>query len=281
MISLMKFFTWCNDPTDVRLEPLIKSAAMNQIELQYVGLGVKKWRNYDKLKYLNQILKAIPPDEVVCVVDAFDVFFQDNEQVILRKFESFDSDVVFSAERGYSQQYRKYQNYYDKVSPEGPYKYLNSGTVIGKAWALSKLYKTSLVGDVKNFILDRKYLVNASNQMTYYKNRVFKLLFRSKQVSGPPFYSPWYFFSDQTHLGVEIARKSNIKIMLDYKTELFWCTAYEWEDLKNHFYFEDGRIINKHTLNQPSMVHVPYGKVYENEFLKLFNEFYNRNLESD
>ena len=139
----MNFYYWA-DGESPKLSELLRSAASNGISPKPIGDGHMKtnWpQSLFKQRSLYEAVKGLPEQDLVCATDGFDVFFQRDADYIHEQFLSFGCDVVFSAERGYSHQYRRYQAFFENSATSSPYKYLNAGSVIGYAGALKRLYE--------------------------------------------------------------------------------------------------------------------------------------------
>jgi hypothetical protein len=252
----IRFFYWAHEYTDL-LRPLLDSAAANGIRLEPIGQGCLP-RNFHnslfKQRSLLEAVKALRGDEVVCATDGYDVFYQQGPEQVLDAFSSFGCDVVFSAERGYSHQYRNYKRFFDDSAGESPYRYLNAGSVIGYAWALKRVYGL-------NFFL--KVKVAASRIRG--RSRVSAMVSSWARVLGfnkseeSAFYLSWPSYTDQALLGKRVARGlPGIAIELDRACKLFWCSALEYDEIEKHYSICEGKIRNQHTGTVPAMVHVPW-----------------------
>jgi hypothetical protein len=201
----------------------------------------------------------------VCAVDGFDVLFCGNADEIKQRFLSFKCDCVISVERAYSQQSGKYKNYFDKIHCESPYRYINSGSIIGYAGALRKIYAPTLYSIVLPKIFTGRVLKKIKN-ISWTVKRRFKL--KNFNANYP---HTFLYYGDQKHVGRYVATNSGkLNIKLDHGTKIFWCTAWEWKDIDNHFRVEDTKVINNHTNNDPLIIHVPGWRVYRDVLVKLF-----------
>jgi hypothetical protein len=87
---------------------------------------------------------SLPPNDLILFTDAFDVMFTDSPAHIQSKFEAGHYDILFSAECGCwphimeADKEACFAHY--PVSPT-PYRYLNSGTWIGKAGLAALMLK--------------------------------------------------------------------------------------------------------------------------------------------
>lgn len=247
----MRFYTWTNDIDHKNLTLLKESAQKYGINLNYLGSDIGAFPLNAKLKLLYDELCKIDDHEIICAVDGFDVFFCSGAAEIKRRFISFNCDCVISAEREYSHQYGRYREFYDGISCDSPYRHVNSGSIIGYARAIKKIYAPTL----ETMLLPKMFA----------SIRNIKTRFNLKDV----FPQPYYF--DQKHIGKYIAKNlDNLNVKLDHDTKIFWCTAFEWEDIDSHFKLEGSKIINSHTNNVPLIIHVPGWCKYGSVLTKLF-----------
>ena len=276
----MRFFTWSNDPTNPKLAPLKESADRLGIKLEYCGLNAVKWHHYDKIRYLQQALYSLGSEEIICVVDAHDVFFQKGEEELTYDFNSFQVDAVFGAERGYEQQLRKYKDYYDKLKVDSPYRYVNSGTLIGTVQSLRQIYVPSFAGKLKKVVSSRPFWKKQADRIRFYRDRFMEKLGPAKitprnEKQQRFFYRPWYDYNDQTHVGKFIATDKTLNIALDHETKLFWCVAQDYDKIDKHFILKNDLLKNVHTGKTPGIVHVPFEKRHRSVFEHLFSLVYN------
>lgn len=99
------------------------------ITIDYTGLDT--WKGLaTKPKWLYRAIKegAIPQD-IIIFTDSWDLVFAANPHEILTRWESFGADIVISAERNCFPV--DYKENYDKLESPTPYKYLNSGFIVG------------------------------------------------------------------------------------------------------------------------------------------------------
>lgn len=117
---------------------LIESCQKNDIKIDVLGMNLPYKGLSDKLIYMREYLSALPDDDIVLFVDAFDVVFLTGQDVILRKFLAMNTPLVFSVERSCACVPKLGDKY-----PKGPtsFRYLNSGTYIGYVWAIKDLLK--------------------------------------------------------------------------------------------------------------------------------------------
>ena len=98
---------------------------------------------------LLQFLRAQRGRDVVMLVDAYDVFFNQPSAVALRRFREYGSQIVLSAELPFSDQSNSTKPFYDALADAAPgaphkHRYLNAGGVIGYAHALLRFTSAAL-----------------------------------------------------------------------------------------------------------------------------------------
>jgi len=205
----------------------------------------------DKMNLLYKELCKLDENEIVCAVDALDVFFCSDKDLIEQMFISLGCDCLISAERGYSHQHRRAKKFYDSIPTQSPYRYINAGSFMGYAGALRKMLSPTLA--------------------TIYLPKIFtKIRYTMKRLKLDKIPTPYYF--DQKHMGKYITKNpDNINIKLDHDTKIFWCAALEGGDIDNHFKIEGSRIVNRHTNNAPLIIHVAGWNKYKDALDRLFN----------
>eukprot|EP00603_Paraphysomonas_imperforata_P007361 CAMPEP_0114413500 /NCGR_PEP_ID=MMETSP0103-20121206/889_1 /TAXON_ID=37642 ORGANISM="Paraphysomonas imperforata, Strain PA2" /NCGR_SAMPLE_ID=MMETSP0103 /ASSEMBLY_ACC=CAM_ASM_000201 /LENGTH=370 /DNA_ID=CAMNT_0001581581 /DNA_START=195 /DNA_END=1308 /DNA_ORIENTATION=+ len=142
---------------DDRFCRAIESAVRHEVDLVILGWGVK-WKGLSqKLEAAQSFANALPKDDIILFTDAFDVMFTNDPKHIMETYQSLTSegkDIIFAGECGCWPHvtidhgrpcFEKYP-----VSPT-PYRYLNSGTWIGKAAPSAAMLHAVQVEAGKNF----------------------------------------------------------------------------------------------------------------------------------
>lgn len=124
----MKLLTFGDDPSKIIG---LKSEYIN------IGLGKKYIDLFSKFEALKEYVETVDPQEILIFVDGYDVV---QRRVDLMNFETkfiqMGADLVFSSEvYCWPNPWIAYQ-----FPPgKGPYRYPNSGTFVGRAWAIKKM----------------------------------------------------------------------------------------------------------------------------------------------
>lgn len=268
----MRFLFWA-DRESAKLSPLIESARAEGIVPQPIGMGRTLGGDWGNTLFKQQALfdavQGLDDREIVCATDGFDVFFQQGAESMREKFLALDCEVVFSAERGYSHQYRAFKRFYDRGAGSSPYKYLNAGCVMGYAKALERLYRPSRLLRLQVDLARRPPLRRLLSRLPS-TSRV-RRRHRDEPALDPVAYLRWFEYTDQAHLGRQIARgRDDGVVTLDRDCTLFWCTAFEWEDVGEHCELVGGKLQNRHTGRTPACIHVPWESRHRAVFEKLY-----------
>jgi hypothetical protein len=112
---------------------LFESAKLFNVPLKF--LEAQPWTGYyDKIRCMKNAIKDLPPTDLICFMDAYDVIITADPDEIVAKFKEFGADLVFSAELNCWPE--KYKTYY----PHTTTRFLNSGTYMGTQAALMELF---------------------------------------------------------------------------------------------------------------------------------------------
>jgi len=190
----LHLLTYATDPTKLAYLhcPTIKNISPTH---QWTG-------NFkDKLDAVRRYLATLEPMDIVCFVDAYDVTCFAPPVEILEKFLAFQADVVFSAETSCYPWSHVQKLYPITLSL---YKYLNSGSYIGYAWALQKILSL----DMSQSPCDQGYLtyyyLNYVHDTQRAKNAMTMLLDHECVLFQTAYAIPW------SHFVVEKKRLHNV-----------------------------------------------------------------------
>jgi hypothetical protein len=123
------------------LNALKKSSAQNGFELIVLGENTK-WKGFmQRILDIMKFLRTKNQNEIVCVVDGFDVFTLGTSDEFLQKFKSFNTDkVIFSTTKD-----NHFSNIlFGKVNPnDSNYEYnrLNAGIYVGYCGKIIELFE--------------------------------------------------------------------------------------------------------------------------------------------
>ncbi len=131
---------------DDRFCRAVESSIRSGYDLVILGWGAK-WKGLSqKLEAAQKYADNLPDDHSILFTDAFDVMFIQSPDKLLEEYEKFDTDIIFSAECGcwphvMEEGGRKCKSSANGGYPESPtpYRFLNSGTWIGKAGTASDM----------------------------------------------------------------------------------------------------------------------------------------------
>jgi GR25 family glycosyltransferase involved in LPS biosynthesis len=151
----------CGDD-ETRMEMLLKSAKEQDIEVtnvlkhQWSGGTMEGPGGGQKLNEIVSYLEDnnVPDHDVVLFTDAFDVFYVRNLSAVLGRFLGFKTEVLFSAE---SQLWPDNSLVFPPTHTK--YRYLNSGTFIGRVGELKRMLSEPIEdGDDDQLYLQKAYL---------------------------------------------------------------------------------------------------------------------------
>ena len=127
---------------------LKKSCKRNKIDLKVLGWGQgKTWNgNITKFKYLIDYLNKLDPNEIIVIVDAFDVMLLSRKDEIEKKFRESGKKFICGAEKipdfvksFYEERFHK--NNFKIIKTLWNYDYLCSGTIISYAGYAKKIFE--------------------------------------------------------------------------------------------------------------------------------------------
>lgn len=116
---------------------LFDSAEHLGIDVHVAGFNQPYFRNGTKLLRMQEALEALPENDVVLFVDAFDVMLVQPKEEILTAFYRLKSPIVFAGEMNLF----PYKKLKKAFSQNTPFPYLNSGGYIGYVSALKAFLK--------------------------------------------------------------------------------------------------------------------------------------------
>ena len=120
------------------LDKLIQSCQQHQINLEILGMNEPYLGNGTKLLRIQEYIENLEEDEIVMVVDAYDVLIVADKEVILQKFLDMQSPLIMSTEKNCFPRKRLANRYPNSPTP---FKYINTGGFIGYVRNLKALLK--------------------------------------------------------------------------------------------------------------------------------------------
>ena len=127
------------------------SAKHYGIDIVNIGLNKEWWgTNMEgpggghKVNLLKEYIKPLADDDIVLFTDAFDVFYADDINTIYERYVDLSAKVIFGAEL-YCWPDKSIEDQFPDTHT--PYKYLNSGTIMGEVRELKNILKYKSVAD--------------------------------------------------------------------------------------------------------------------------------------
>lgn len=96
------------------------------VDIEIIGLEKPYYKNGCKCVYMREYLDSLEDDDIVMLIDAFDVALIQDKARILAKFLAMERPLVFSGEKC-----MVHQKKYERVFPPSHFRYLNMGGYIG------------------------------------------------------------------------------------------------------------------------------------------------------
>jgi len=173
---------------------LMDSAMLKGIHPKNLGRNVDWFQDMSgpgggmKLNLMREYLNTLPDHDVVLFVDAYDVFFADDLKTITQRYLGFKTNVLFSAER--------YCWPDESLAPEfpeseTPYRYLNSGTYIGRVDELKKIFAAEIDarGD-DQYYCHKQFLSGKFDMKMDYEGYIFQTHEPLVSRNGTQLYNP-------------------------------------------------------------------------------------------
>lgn len=162
-----------------KIEHLKRSLALCKLNASV--LVKEEWGGYiDKITNIMNLIKNIPDNDIICVIDAYDVLAFCKEVEIIRKFKSLNCNLIISSELNlYPERYRdQYDHIYSNKDIPTKYNYVNAGGYIGYKHALDKLFQWKSIAEMKRICDDG----GDQNYFTEYYIEHFGMLVNSKKM---------------------------------------------------------------------------------------------------
>ena len=112
-----------------------------------------------KINLVRSHIQTLPDEDTVLFVDGYDVLFTDNIHSIKERFDGFDCDILFAAEKSCWPE--------PTIAPQfpmtpTPYKYLNSGVYMGKVARLNHFFSEIVANDQDDQLWIQKRFLGAN-----------------------------------------------------------------------------------------------------------------------
>lgn len=144
-----------------------------------------------KINLLREHIKNLPDHDVVLFTDAYDVFYADRLDNIIRRYMGFNSRAVFSAEMDCYPDPSLEEHY---PLSDTPYRYLNSGTFIAEVGELKRILDESQQGfehdDDDQLYYTKRFLSNQFDMVLDYEGYIFQTNDPRVQKYGSQLYNP-------------------------------------------------------------------------------------------
>lgn len=140
-----------------------------------------------KINLVRSHIQTLPDEDLVLFVDGYDVLFTDNIHSIKERFDGFDCDILFAAEKSCWPE--------PTIAPQfpmtpTPYKYLNSGVYMGKVARLNHFFSEVVAnGQDDQLWMQKRYLgANGLNVKLDHEGYIFQcddeVSYNGQQISN-------------------------------------------------------------------------------------------------
>lgn len=117
---------------------LKKSAKLNNYNLTTLGWG-QKWEGFVmKYKLYKEKLSMLDDNDIVIMVDAYDVIVMEKQELLIKKFKTFNKSIVLSKDGKPKSNFFKF--FHNRVFDSCNNIQLNSGLMMGYVWAIKELF---------------------------------------------------------------------------------------------------------------------------------------------
>jgi hypothetical protein len=138
----------------------------NEINYKVLGYG-EKWKGWiwRTNKMIRHLKKNYLPDDIIMIIDAYDVLFCGDKESIMKKYRSFNTDVVFGVELNDSQEFSFPISYISFPLIElyfgaNGYYMLNGGSYMGTVQSIIKILEKIRDYSKETGITDDQYALN-------------------------------------------------------------------------------------------------------------------------
>lgn len=238
----MKILVWAATPnlelSKEKTKYLLNTANYycKNIEIELMGVEYRYRFLKDKIYILKKHIEQFEDDELILCIDGFDTLMNKSMKEVESDFYSFNTEIVISSEQFFTYQWGSYQDKFESI--QSRYKYVNSGTIIGKV----------------------KHIKNMINEIFIYPE--FDITEIDQGLIGM-----WVYKNID----------DNKKVKLDSDCKITWVTSNDYDEL-NIQSDKNEVIKNPYTNTIPFIIHAPGNESqYNNEiYIKAYNSIIKR-----
>jgi hypothetical protein len=174
---------------------LYSSANRNNIDITNIGKDIR-WTGGDtngpscglKINLLKNYLTELNDHDVIVFTDAYDVFYTCDLETIIRKYLSFNTRILFSAEQ-FCWPNINLENKFPLVSSK--YRYLNSGGFVAQVGELKRLLNDHIVDDADDQLYyQEKFLSKIYDIKLDYGCQIFQTHEQQAIINNSQLYNP-------------------------------------------------------------------------------------------
>tara|TARA_R110000803_G_scaffold55657_1_gene112593 strand:- start:493 stop:1209 length:717 start_codon:yes stop_codon:yes gene_type:complete len=142
----MKLLSWASTPnltlSQDKSKYLLETSNHYNVPIELIGVGYNYRFLKDKIYILKDYIQGLDNEELVICIDAFDTLINTPLTALEEIFNSFNTEIVISSEQIFTYQWGHYKDKFDQIT--SPYRYVNSGTIMGKVKYLKKMIEEIL-----------------------------------------------------------------------------------------------------------------------------------------
>lgn len=108
---------------------LINTSNIFSQNVNFIGRGIKFSMLFDKLTILREYIKTLKENTFLVCIDGYDTLINKDLSTLKEDFEKHNTKILISTERIFTYQWDRFKDKFETIS--SPYRYVNSGTLIG------------------------------------------------------------------------------------------------------------------------------------------------------
>jgi hypothetical protein len=155
-------------------QALLQSAKNNNTNITTLGWG-QKWKGFTmKTNLIIEYISSFDENDIVVVIDAYDVIMLDNEENIKKKFYSFNKPILLSRDGDPKNVFATW--FQKRVFKTCSGHKINAGMYMGYVWAIKKLLdrlcKNKNMPCTSSETDDQMLLINVCNNKVFYETHI-------------------------------------------------------------------------------------------------------------
>lgn len=137
----MKLLAWSieenEQDTYINAKYLIESAKVFDQQVEFIGVGKKFGELFDKITILREYIDTLSENTFLVCIDGYDTLINKDLSTLKNEFDKLSTEIIISSEKIFTYQWNTFKDKFDTI--ESPYRYVNSGTIIGFSDAIKNM----------------------------------------------------------------------------------------------------------------------------------------------